>query len=199
MNKTKLISTGIIAAIASSICCITPILALLAGSGSFAASFSWIAAVRPYMILLTVIVLGLAWYLQLRPNATDDCDCAIDESPKLFQSKTFLSGITIFAILMMAFPFFAKRILPANEKTSLVVVDKLKSKTIELNIEGMNCEACELHINGELARLKGIYQYHTSYPLAKSTVTYDPGRVSKDSIIAVINLTGYKVKNSILK
>jgi mercuric ion transport protein len=199
MSKAKLISTGIIAAFASSICCITPLLALFAGSGSFASSFSWVAPARPYMILLTVIVLGFAWYLQLRPKATDDCDCAIDQSPKFFQSKTFLSGITLFAVLMMEFPFLVKEILPVNGKTSQAVVDMSKSKTIELSIDGMNCEACELHINNELAKLKGVYLYHTSYPLAKSVVTYDPTKVTTDSIVAAINLTGYKVKNSILK
>lgn len=194
MSKIKLISTAIIAAIASSICCITPVLALIAGSGSFASSFSWIAPARPYLLLLTVIVLGFAWYLQLRPKATDDCDCAVNEPTKFFQSKTFLSGITLFAVLMMAFPFFVKRILPANEKTP-VAINTSTSKTIEFAIDGMNCEACELHVDGELARLKGIYRYHTSYPLAKTIVTYDPEKISSDSIIAAINLTGYKVKN----
>ncbi len=198
MSKTKLISTGIVAAIASSICCITPVLALIAGSGSFASSFSWIAPARPYLILLTIIVLGFAWYLQLRAKATEDCDCAVDESPKFFQSKFFLSGITLFAVLMMAFPFFVKRILPTNEKTP-IAGNASTSKTVEFSINGMNCEACELHINSELARLKGVYQYHTSYPLAKSIVTYDPGKISTDSIIVAINLTGYKVKNSIPK
>ncbi len=94
---------------------------------------------------------------------------------------------------MMVFPFFAKEILPANEKAP-ITVNISKGKTVALSIEGMNCEACELHINKEIARLKGIYRYHTSYPLAKTTVTYDPEDVSVDSIIAAINITGYKVK-----
>lgn len=198
MSKAKLISTGIVAAIASSICCITPVLALIAGSGSFASSFSWIAPARTYMILLTVTVLGFAWYLQLKPKTVDDCNCAVNEPPKFFQSKTFLSCITVFAVLMMAFPFFVKRIFPENEKTSIAVTTS-NTRTVEFGIDGMNCEACELHVNGELARLKGIYKYHTSYPLAKTIVTYDPEKISTDSIIAAINLTGYKVKNSIPK
>ena len=99
---------------------------------------------------------------------------------------------------MMTFPFFIKRIFPENEKVSTAITTS-SARTVEFGIDGMNCEACELHINSELAKLKGIYKYHTSYSLAKSIVTYDPEKISTDSIIAAINLTGYKVKNSIPK
>ncbi len=42
-NSNKaLIGSGIITAIAASLCCITPVLALLAGTTGIASSFSWL-------------------------------------------------------------------------------------------------------------------------------------------------------------
>src|SRR5690606_4204744 len=102
----------------ASLCCITPVLALIAGTGSIASSFSWIEPARPYLIGLTVAVLLFAWYQKLKPQASDDCGCAIDEKPTFFQSKTFLLIITLFAALMIGFPSYAKFLFPKNEKTS---------------------------------------------------------------------------------
>ena len=38
---------GVLSAIAASLCCIAPVIALLAGGSSIAASFSWIEPARP--------------------------------------------------------------------------------------------------------------------------------------------------------
>ena len=56
---------GALSAIAASLCCITPVIALLAGSSSIAANFSWIEPARPYLIGLSIVVLVFAWYLKL--------------------------------------------------------------------------------------------------------------------------------------
>jgi mercuric ion transport protein len=97
-------STSLLSAIAASLCCITPVIALLAGSSSVAANFSWIEPARPYLIGLSVAVLAFAWYQQLKPIKSNDPDCNCDTKNRSFlQSKTFLGIITIFSALMMAF------------------------------------------------------------------------------------------------
>ena len=53
-------------ALLSSICCITPVLALIAGTSGLASSFSWLEPFRPYLIGLTILVLGFAWYQKLK-------------------------------------------------------------------------------------------------------------------------------------
>ncbi|MDZ7646572.1 MAG: hypothetical protein U5K54_05000 [Cytophagales bacterium] len=45
--------------------CITPVLALISGVGGIAATFSWLEPVRPYLIGITTLVLGFAWYQEL--------------------------------------------------------------------------------------------------------------------------------------
>jgi len=55
-----LLGTGVITAIAASLCCITPILALISGASGIASSFTWMEPFRPYLIGITVLVLGFA-------------------------------------------------------------------------------------------------------------------------------------------
>lgn len=63
----KKVLTGVFAAIGASLCCITPVLAVLAGSTGLASSFSWMEPFRPYLIALTVLVLTYAWWDKLKP------------------------------------------------------------------------------------------------------------------------------------
>ena len=64
----SLAGTGLLAALAASLCCITPLLAIVGGLGGVASTFSWLEPLRPYLVALTVGVLGFAWYQQLRPG-----------------------------------------------------------------------------------------------------------------------------------
>ena len=108
MSTGKLMGAGIVSAIAASLCCITPVLALIAGGGSFASSFSWMEPARPYLIGLTIAVLGFAWYLKLKPQPAYDCVCGAGEMPKFLHSKTFLLIVSLVAALMIGFPSYAK-------------------------------------------------------------------------------------------
>ena len=186
---------GVLTAIAASLCCITPVIALVAGSSSIAASFSWIEPARPYLIGLSVAVLAFAWYLKLKPAKTNDMDCSCETTKKasFLQSKTFLGIVTVFAVLMMTFPLYAKVFYPKPKvQATLVVVD---NKQVKFTIQGMTCEACEEHVNNELSKVNGVLAYKTSYATRSSLVTFDKSKVDEQTIEAAINKTGYKVKN----
>ena len=190
-------SAGVLSAIAASLCCITPVVALLAGSSSIAANFSWIEPARPYLIGLSIAVLAFAWYLKLKPANTNDMDCNCETTKKasFLQSKTFLGIVTVFAILMMAFPLYAKMLTPkpkAHEITLAVVDNKQEAK---FTIQGMTCSGCELEINNELSKVKGVITYKTSYATKSSLVTFDKSMVDVKEIEAAINKTGYKVNS----
>ena len=70
-SDRKLIGTTIVTAILASLCCITPVLAFIAGTSGIASTFSWIAPFRPYLITLTILVLLFAWYHILKPKKED--------------------------------------------------------------------------------------------------------------------------------
>ena len=150
-SENKLIGAGLLTAITASLCCITPVLALVAGTTGIASRFSWIEPFRPYLIGLTILVLGFAWYQKLKAKKEKkiDCECEMDEKPKFIQSKTFLGIVTVFAIVLLAFPYYSGIFYPNTEK-QIIVVNKSDIKTTEFKISGMTCAGCEEHVNHEV-------------------------------------------------
>jgi copper chaperone CopZ len=188
---------GVLSAIAASLCCTTPVIALLAGSSSIAANFSWIESARPYLIAISVAVLAFAWYLKVKPAEINnmDCNCETTRRASFIQSKTFLSIVTVFAILMMAFPLYAKMFYPIPKAKSATVATVDNKQQVKYTIQGMTCEGCEEHVNNELSKVNGVLAYKTSYATRSSLVTYDKSKADVKTIEAAINKTGYTVKS----
>jgi|TARA_B110000908_G_scaffold152123_1_gene187476 mercuric ion transport protein len=191
-SENKLIGAGLLTAIMASLCCITPVLALIAGTSGIASTFSWIEPFRPYLIVLTVLVLGFAWYEKLKPRKEIDCECETDEKPKFMQSKTFLGIVTAFSIIMLAFPYYSRIFYPKTE-TQIIVVDKLDIKTTEFKINGMTCAGCEEHVNHEVNKLNGIVNSKASYENKNAIIEFDRTKTNETEIEKAINSTGYKV------
>ena len=190
-------STGLLSAFAASLCCITPVMALLAGSSSIAANFSWIEPARPYLIGLSIAVLAFAWYQKLKPAKTNDMDCNCETTKKasFLQTNFFLGIVTLFAILMMTFPLYAQLFYPKPKVQAAMVATVDNKQQVKLTIQGMTCEGCEEHVNNELSKVAGILTYKTSYASKSSLVIFDKSKVDVKSIAAVINKTGYTVKD----
>ena len=188
----KLIGTGLLTAIAASLCCITPVLALIAGTSGLASTFSWLEPFRPYFIGLTILVLGFAWYQKLKPKKQIDCNCETEEKPKFIQSKMFLGIVTAFAIVMLAFPYYSSIFYPKTEK-QIIVVDKSNIQKVEFTIKGMTCASCEEHVNHDINKLKGILSSSTSYKNGNAIVKFDRSKTNISEIEKTINSTGYSV------
>lgn len=185
---------GILTALASSLCCIMPVLAIIAGTSGFASTFSWLEPARPYFIGATVLVLGFAWYQKLRPQPKDDCGCHVPTKTPFIQSKTFLGIITIVSALLLSFPSYAHIFFPKQE------VQKIANPTasiqkIEVQIEGMTCTGCEEHVKSEINELNGISEIAVSYENGNATVGFDSQKTDIDKIKNAINQTGYKAIN----
>ena len=191
------IRVGVLSAIGASLCCITPVVTLLAGSSSLAASFSWIEPARPYLIGLSVAVLAFAWYLKLKPvKANDnDCNCETTNKASFLKSKTFLGMITLFAILTMSFPLYANIFSPKPKVQAACIISVDNKQKVKFTIQYMSCAGCEVEVNNELSKVNGVLFYKTSYADKSSLVTFDNSKVDVKTIEAAINKTGYKVKN----
>ncbi|MCW3107049.1 MAG: merTP [Segetibacter sp.] len=193
IKNSKSFITGIITAIAASLCCITPVLAFLGGASGLASSFSWIEPFRPYLIALTIIVFAFAWYQKLQPQKRGDCNCETGEKKPFAQSKTFLGIVTVFGGLLIAFPYYAKAFYPKPQQSQAVVSNKSDIRHAKFTIKGMTCEGCTEHVNSEIAKVNGVINFQTSYDKASSIVKFDNDKTSIDRIAAAINTTGYKV------
>ncbi len=121
-----------------------------------------------------------------------DCNCETKKA-SFVQSKAFLLIVTVFALLMAAFPLYARVFnpRPATEGSSLITMDN--QKQVKFTIHGMTCAGCEVEINKELSKVKGIINYKTSYAGKSSLVTFDATKVDVKTIQAAIANTPYKI------
>lgn len=195
LGNKKLIGTSILTALTASICCITPVLAVLAGTTGVASTFSWIEPFRPYLIGLTVLVLAVAWYQKFKPKSAAEIDCECDdEKPKFINSKGFLFLITLFAGVMLAFPYYSHIFYSSTETNKeIVYVEQSNVKEIRVTIEGMTCSGCEAHIESEVNKLDGILKVDADYQAANTIVKYDETKVDLQKIESAILSTGYKI------
>lgn len=191
-NNKGILGIGVLSAIGASLCCITPLLALISGTSGLASTFSWLEPFRPYLIGITVLVLGFAWYQKLKPKKAMECDCETQEKTKFIQSKTFLLIVTVFAILMTVFPYYGKLFYPTT-KNKIEMITKENAKTITLEIDGMTCTSCESHVVHNLNELGGISKVSASYENANAVVTFDKSKTTIEEIENAVNTTGYTV------
>ncbi len=198
LNSENGVAVGILAAVSASLCCITPVLALIAGTSGIASTFSWIEPFRPYFIGITVLILGFMWYQKLWPKKQIACECEIDEKPKFVHSKTFLGLVTVFAALMLSFPYYAHIFYSKTDK-QIVIVEKANIKTVEFKISGMTCTSCAEHVNHEVNKLPGILISEASYENANAIVQFDNSKTTLVQIETAINSTGYTVTGKLTK
>jgi mercuric ion transport protein len=191
-NENKLIGASLLTTITASLCCITPVLVLITGTSGIVSTFSWIDPFRPYLIGLTILVLGFVWYQKLKPKKEIDCECETDEKPKFIQSKKFLGIVTTFVIIMLSFPYYSGIFYPKTEK-QIMIVDKSDIFTTEFKISGMTCVSCEEHVNHQVNKLNGIVNSKVSYENGNAIIEFDRTKTNEEQIEKAINSTGYKV------
>jgi mercuric ion transport protein len=183
-------NAGILTAMASSVCCITPVLAVMTGTSSLATTFDWIMPARPYFIAGTVLILGFAWYQQLKPVSEVSCNCEPENKP-FMQTKKFLSLVTLAAVLLITFPSYSG--LGYQQKQEIQQPISKTNQTAFIKIKGMTCEGCEHHVKQQVSKLEGIQQVQVSYKNSNATIKYDSKKTSLAEIKKAVDATGYKV------
>lgn len=202
MNKKlksgKLAGASILSAVAASLCCITPVLALISGASGVASSFSWMEPFRPYLLGITILVLAFAWYQKLKPRTSEEiqCDCEEDNKKPFMQTKTFLGIVTVFAFIMMAFPYYGHIFYPKADKQVLVVSSN-NIQEVKFNVSGMTCASCEEHVKNEVNKLPGIVTISVNSKEGNAIIKFDNSKTNKEAITKSIDATGYKVSGEV--
>jgi copper ion binding protein len=134
----------------------------------------------------------------LKPKKDIDCDCEEDQpdgktgKKSFIQTKTFLGIVTVFAALMLAFPYYSHIFYPEVE-TNTTEVNQVDLDTAEFQISGMTCTGCEEHVTHAVSELEGIQSVQSSYEKGRALVRYDKTKTDKEQITEAINATGYEV------
>ena len=64
---------------------------------------------------------------------------------------------------------------------------------VTLKVEGMRCNGCAATIQALLERREGVRKVSAQFSPAEARVLYDPGTVSEDELVAVIEKAGYRI------
>lgn len=193
-SEKRLMGASVLSAIAASLCCITPVLALLSGAGGLASALSWMEPARPWLIVLSGGLLGFAWYQKLKPGTAAEiqCACENDEKSPFVHGKIFLGIVTVLAVLMMAFPWYSGLASPASWSTPLIVpADQIE--TVTFHVEGMSCAGCELHIEHAVGGLHGVVDVKADFRSGNAVVRFDRTVTSDEEIRRAIDVAGYAV------
>ncbi len=206
-SEKKWIGAGLLAAVAASLCCITPVLAVLGGLSGIASTFSFLDPLRPYLIGFTAIALGYAFYNAYKPKMEDDVECACepahpaggdDESPakkNFLNSKAFLWVVAGVSVLMFAFPSYSHIFFP-DTNNNIVVVNESNITEAIYYIEGMTCTGCEESVDYTLRNQEGVISAVSSYETGIADVKYDKFKVKPEQLAqAIEDEVGYKVKS----
>ena len=65
---------------------------------------------------------------------------------------------------------------------------------IKIKTKGMHCTSCETLVKDALEELKGVNKAEASFKSGIIAVDFDDKKTTKDEIMAVIKLEGYKIK-----
>ncbi len=199
MKEKVFIGGSIAAAIAASLCCIGPLVAVALGLGTFSAA-AFFEAWRPYLIGLTALVLAGAFYLTYRKREVQ-CEggaCEIRGASRA--SRVLLWLATVAVIAFATFPYYYGALLRAQAKNgapaamsqaSSQVANQSEARAV-IAISGMTCDGCAAHIQSELVKTPGVRQADVSYKKGQAVVVYDPSATSLDAIRSAIDATGYK-------
>lgn len=195
MKNLSLLLGAAVAAVAASACCIIPLLTGLASVGMLGLSAA-LAPYRPYLMGVTALMIGAAFYFTYRrpANACDtDGNCADTGAPGVRRfSRTVLWAVTFFTVVAVAYPQIAqykvRRALAASDPAAPVW-----ARTVVFSVGKMSCADCSQQIAGMLKKIPGVYTARVDFDARRATISFDPARVSMDRLRAAIEGAGYPI------
>lgn len=106
-NTSLTIGSAVVAAFASAACCLGPLVLTILGIGG-AASAVALKPYRPYLLGLTVLILGFGFYLAYRRPATDCGPGQACEMPRANRAGRIALWIaTVVILIIVTFPEYS--------------------------------------------------------------------------------------------
>jgi len=190
--KTKVVLGGsILSALAASLCCLGPLLAVVLGLGSFRLATAF-EALRPYLLGVTGLLLVGAFYLTYRKleGQCAEGSCQIHGASRA--SKLVLWLVTIGALLFAAFPYYSGALFQVQAQNSKASVSANDTQLI-VSVGGMTCNSCAFQIQTTLAKLPGVTSAKVSYEKGQAVIVYNPKAINDAAIRSAITELGYEV------
>lgn len=212
------LGSAIVAAVASSLCCILPVVAVAFGLGAFSIA-SVFESLRPYLLVVVFLALAFGFYQTYfrREKCGEDQACATKPTGRFNQMILWLATIAVLTVA--AFPYYSGYIVSAldrqppmteeinqpnaaeenvvsenKDESAAAESESQNRKTIVIQVEGMTCEGCAAQLNVALKSLKGVIAAEANYPQKNVKVVYNPKQVTVERIKQAIYDAGYTPK-----
>jgi mercuric ion transport protein len=182
---------AVFSAALASACCIGPVLlaAIGAGGAGFAAG---LAPYRPYLLAVAGVFLGAAFYTTYRRPATacganGACSTQATRRPQ----KILLWSVTLSAVALGAFPYVAG--LEARGGRPVAGPGHAEA-AVTLDVQGMSCGSCALHVRQALAKVPGVADADVSYEESRARVTLSTPDVDPRVLVKAVEAAGYRAQ-----
>jgi len=192
MREERLALGGaVLAACASSVCCIGPLLSVAFGIGAFGAAAA-LQSARPYFVGTAAVFLAFGFYrayFRRLPECAPGEACATKPINRTSRAALWISSAVVLAFAL--WPYYAGPLLRrANANASAATVEA-KIERATFRVTGMTCGGCEPTIRLVLDNTAGVKSATVSYDRSEAVVEYDPKVITKEKLRDAINETGY--------
>jgi mercuric ion transport protein len=191
-----LLSTVLLASLAHSLCCITPLLLMLTGLHGMALSFHWLDAYKPYVLAIQLLTLGWAFY-RVYGVKKHTCVCNGDTAThtQSIQKRQQIAVWMVAAISLLLSAFtLASEIERKQERPGRERVQRiLNTRQLVLKIHS----ASTGEIEGYVRTIPGVTCVETADQTGISIVKYNRTQTTRQEVIKAIQATGcqaYKLK-----
>lgn len=201
-KENVFIGGAVFAAIASSLCCVLPLIAVVFGLGAFGAASAF-DTLRPYLLILAFAALAFSFYSIYfrRERCVTGDSCATKPVNKINQLFLWFGLIAISAFALA--PYYTGYLMAAASQPPQVssevmpaalLEESQANKTVIIEVDGMTCAGCEPHINDTLKQAKGVVSSKASYQNKNVKVVFNSKQISLEQIKKAIDEIGYKAK-----
>lgn len=196
LNKKASMGTAVFSAVSLKLCCWGPLLLTgVVGISGSSVYFSWLITLKPYLLVIAFLSLGLAFYQVYKKKKVDDCSNCETDKPTFFKSKFYLWLVAVFVVVMTLVSYYPQLFLSTATK-GIVATNNTHIQSVKLNVKGMVCSGCEENINHSVNKLDGILGINTSHIKGTSEIKFDTTKTSIGEIEEVIKSKGYVIKKS---
>lgn len=179
---------ALVAAVLSSACCWLPLAAIGLGASS-AGMGAFFEAWRIPLLLATVVLLGVGFYLVYRKLRCAPGEACEVPNPRLQRFNRGMLWLT--AVLVAAFALFPEYVGAFTGGGGEVAVAALTQTTVHYRVEGMTCAGCEGHAREAIEEVPGVVSVAVSYHSGSAEVVWN-GEANDAAVAEAIAEFGYR-------
>jgi copper chaperone CopZ len=191
MKQRSIWVSSLVGAVLASACCLGPLLLGVIGMGSLGVAAA-LAPYRPWFLLLTLVLLGLGFFLAYCPIRGARCGPAGEciEPPNRTGQRAVLWTVTLLTVVLASYPSWGARI---GRRAASEATMPAGSNVVVLEVSGMTCTACESEIARELQHEPGVRSVRVSFNEGRAWVALDPA-VLGEGLMAAVHRAGYTAR-----